>query len=165
MGHKFGYYEIKLSLDEIWKRTLSFWERNGGHIKDQHYASNGLYGLLEVKRDISAMSYGETYRMNFGFRQTESMTYVSVEVSLAFGYGMQWLKPQKIMKNWALEIGTTPQKLTREVDKEFFNILTDIQNIPLQQSIDPSKKYCHQCGKENKFENNYCKHCGTKLDM
>ncbi len=165
MGHKFGYYVISLSLDEVWKRTISFWERNGGKINDQDFASNGLFRRLELKRDISAMSYGETYIMNFGFRQNESITYVSVEVSLAFGYGMQWLKPQKIMKNWALEIGIAPIKITREFNKEFYNILTGIQNISLQRTIDPSKKYYHQCGRENKFENSYCQHCGIKLDM
>ena len=144
MGHKFGYYAIKISLDEIWRKTLSFWERNGGKIKDQYFISNQLYGRLEVKRDISAMSYGETYKMNFGFSQNELITYVSVEVSLAFGYGMQWLKPQKIMKNWALEIGITPLKLTREVDEGFFNLLRNIKNISLQQSSDLLKKYCYQ---------------------
>ncbi len=90
MGHKFGYYSINLPLDEVWNRTLGFWENKRGKIKDQKIMSNNLFCSLEIRRGFSMTSNGEKYQMNFGFNLQDNMTYVSVEVSLAFGNGMQW---------------------------------------------------------------------------
>ena len=165
MGHKFGYYSILLPLDEVWNRTLTFWRNNGGKIKDQQFASNNFFRTLVIQRGLSVTSYGETYQMNFGYNPKDSMTYVSVEVSLTFGYGMAWLKPQGIMKKWALEIGTAPMKLVRTVDKKFYEILNDIQNTSIQPQINSSNKYCPNCGNENKISDNFCKQCGTKLEI
>lgn len=103
--------------------------------------------------------------MNFGFNPNNSMTYISVEVTLAFGYGMQWLKPQGIMKKWALEIGTTPMKLVRNVDNDFYEILNNIRDLLIQPQLDSSKTYCPNCGKENKISDNFCKKCGRKLEI
>ncbi len=168
MGNKFGYYVISRALNDVWNDTLSFWGRNAGKIKDQQFGSNDLFRTIVVKNDISMMSYGETYAMNFGFNPKDSMTYVSVEVSLSFGYGMQWLKPQGTMKKWALEIGAPPMKLVRNADKKFFDILTGIQTMQIasiQKSTDTNNRYCHQCGGENTLSDNFCKDCGTKLIM
>ena len=90
MGHKFGYYYINLPLDEVWNRTLGFWENKRGKINDQKIMSNNLFYSLEIQRGLSMTSNGEKYQMNFGFNFKDNTTYVSVEVSLAFGNGMQW---------------------------------------------------------------------------
>ncbi|MFX1552574.1 MAG: zinc-ribbon domain-containing protein [Promethearchaeota archaeon] len=163
MGHKFGYYSIPLPLDEVWNRTLTFWTNNRGKIKDQQFENNNFFRTLAIQRGISATSYGETYQMNFGYNPKESITYVSVEISLSLGYGMAWLKPQGIMKKWALEIGTSPMKLVRSADKKFYEILNDIKNSSIQPQVSSLKKYCHNCGYENQISDNYCKQCGTKL--
>jgi len=111
------------------------------------------------------VSNGETYQMNFGYNPKDSMTYVSVEVSLSFGYGMQWLKPQKIMKRWAHKIGTPPMNLVRNVDNGFYEILTEIRNKSVSPQIDSSKKYCPNCGKENKISDKFCTQCGTNFEI
>lgn len=163
MGHKFGYYTMSLPLNDVWNRTLAFWEDNGGKIKDQQFTGNEFFRTMEVKRGFSMTSNGETYQMNFGFNPKDSMTYVSIEVSLSFGYTVQWLKPQGMMKKWALEVGTPPMKLVRDIDKNFYEILTDIKNTSSQHQNNSVKKYCHSCGNENSGSDNFCKQCGTKL--
>jgi hypothetical protein len=114
---------------------------------------------------MSMTSNGETYQMNFGYNPKDSMTYVNVEVSLSFGYGMQWRKPQRIMKRWANRIGTLPMNLVRTVDNNFYNILTEIKNISSQPQNESPKKYCPDCGKENKISDKFCVRCGTSLEV
>ncbi len=110
-------------------------------------------------------SNGELYQMNFGYNPKDSMTYVSVEVSLSFGYGMQWRKPQGIMKRWANKIGTPPMSLVRTVDDRFYEILTEIRNISGQPQIESPKIYCPNCGKDNKASDKFCTQCGTSLEI
>jgi hypothetical protein len=112
---------------------------------------------------MSMTSNGEIYQINFGYNPKDSMTYVSVEVSLAFGYGVQWRKPQKIMKRWAHMMGTPPMNLVRNIDNRFYEILNEIRNESRQPQIDSSKKYCPNCGKENKISDKFCIQCGSSL--
>ncbi|MFX1277285.1 MAG: hypothetical protein ACFFBP_07320 [Promethearchaeota archaeon] len=164
MGNKYGYYIIPKPLDEVWNRTLFFWENNHGNVKFEQYSKNGLFRSMIVKHNITAFSWGETYKMNFGFNPNDSMTYVSVEISLEFGYGLQWLKPQNLMKKWASKFGLPPLKLIRTIDNNFFNILTEIQYFNTKQPLNNlSKKYCPECGRENNQTNNYCIECGNNL--
>ncbi len=50
---------------------------------------------------------GETYKMKLGFNPKDSKTYVSIEISLSWGSGLQWKKPKKLMAKWAQERGVT----------------------------------------------------------
>jgi len=88
MGHKFGYYSLKMPLEEVLNRTQSFWATNSGKITSQTKSPNSLIYTLLIQRDISMMSYGEKYTMKIGFNPVEETTYVSVEVALSMGYGM-----------------------------------------------------------------------------
>ncbi len=163
MGHKFGFYKVNLPLENVLERTLNFWKENRGSITQKQQSENNLFYNLVIKRDISAMSYGETYIMNIGYNPQEAVTYVSVEVSLQFGYGMQWLKPQGIMKKWALEIGCSPMKLIRSQDPSYLNTFRGIKAIDWIQSTQESITYCPQCGQPNEKSSSYCKKCGSKL--
>jgi hypothetical protein len=110
-------------------------------------------------------SNGETYQINFGFNLKDFMTYISVEVRLAFGYGIQWAKPQKIMKRWAHMIGIPPMKLVRNIDNRFYEILSEIRTISAQHQTILPKNYCPNCGIENKISDKFCHQCGTKLEI
>lgn len=163
MGHKFGFYKVNLPLENVLERTYRFWEENRGSIIQKQQSNNKLLHKMTIKRDISAMSYGETYVMNIGYEPQETTTYVSVEVSLQFGYGMQWLKPQAIMKKWALEMGCTPMRLIRDQDPTYLNKFRIIEQLDWLKSNQANFIYCTQCGQPNEERSNYCKKCGTKL--
>jgi len=163
MGHKFGFYKINLPLENVLERTLNFWKENRGSILQKQQSDNNLFYHMTIKRDISAMSYGETYIMNIGYNPQDANTYVSIEVSLQFGYGMQWLKPQSIMKKWALEMGCAPMKLIRSQDPDYLNMFRKIKQLDWVQSDQANFTYCTQCGQPNEETSNYCKKCGTKL--
>jgi len=98
MGHKFGYYSISLPLDEVWNRTLVFWEKNGGKIKDQQFTNNKHFRTMEIQRGFSMTSNGESYQMNFGFNQKDSSTYVSVGNKFSF-----WLWNAMVKATWCYE--------------------------------------------------------------
>ena len=163
MGHKFGFYKVNLPLENVLIMTLNFWKENRGSIIQKTQSDNNLFHNMIIKRDISAMSYGETYNMNIGHNPQEGRTYVSVEVSLQFGYGMQWLKPQGIMKKWAMELGCAPMKLIRSQDPSYINMFRTIKKLDWLQSEQASFKYCTQCGQPNEKTSHFCKKCGTKL--
>jgi hypothetical protein len=143
--------------------TLNFWKENRGAIVQKTQSNNNLFHNMIIKRDISALSYGETYIMNIGYNPQEEMTYVSVEVSLQFGYGMQWLKPQSIMKKWTMMMGCEPMKLIRSQDPSYLNMFRAIKLLNWLNSDQATFMYCTQCGQPNEKTSNYCKKCGTKL--
>jgi len=163
MGHKFGYYSLEMSLEEVLSRTHSYWATNGGKINSQTKSPNSLIYTLIIQRDISMMSYGETYTMKIGYNPDNATTYVSVEVALSFGYGMQWLKPQGVIKRWALELGTNPMKLERTIAPNYIKMFAEIQNMPPQAGVQELIIYCPSCGKKNNRNNTFCQECGTKL--
>jgi len=111
------------------------------------------------------MSYGETYTLKIGYNPDNETTYVSVEVALSFGYGMQWLKPQGVIKRWALELGTNPMKLERTIDPNFIRMFAEIENIHPQPHIKEYSIFCPSCGKKNNRNNTFCQECGTKLPV
>ncbi|MFW9951789.1 MAG: hypothetical protein ACFFKA_16860, partial [Candidatus Thorarchaeota archaeon] len=79
MGHKFGYYVIKLPLEEVWNRTIAFWAYNNGIVKEEEGVSpNNLIRKLVLNHGVSMTSWGETYIMNFTYNPNDSQTYVSV---------------------------------------------------------------------------------------
>ena len=165
MGHKFGYYSLKMPLEEILNRTQFFWASNSGIINSQTKSPNSLLYTLIIQRNLSMMSYGEMYTMKIGYNPVDETTYVSVEVALSMGYSMQWLKPQGIMKRWALELGTTPMKLVRTIAPPFIKIFDEIQNTPPQPGIEEDSIFCPSCGKKNNRNNTFCQECGTKLPV
>ncbi len=166
MGHKFGYYALKMPLEDVLSRTHSFWATNSGKINSQTKLPNSLLYTLLIQRDISMMSYGEKYTMKIGYSLVNETTYVSVEVALSMGYGMQWLKPQGLMKRWALELGTTPMKLERTIAPQFIKIFNEIENAPPHSSsIEEASTFCGSCVKENNRNNTFCQECGAKLQL
>ncbi len=154
-----------MSLEEVLNRTHSFWANNSGKINSQIKSPNSLIYTLIIQRDISMMSYGETYTMKIGYNPDNATTYVSVEVALSFGYGMQWLKPQGVIKRFALELGTTPMKLERTIAPNYIKMFGEIQNMPPQAGVQEPIIYYPSCGKKIYQNNTFCQECGTKLPV
>jgi len=88
MKYKYCYYTIPLPLLEIWNKTLTFWQEYRGKVMDQQTSDNNIYRTLEIHHKPTATSFGEVYQITFGFNPKDSMTYVSVEISLIWGDGL-----------------------------------------------------------------------------
>jgi len=165
MGHKFGYYTFDSSKEAILHRTFSFWAGNGGIINSQIHSHNTLITTIEIQKGISMTSYGEKYTMKFGYNPSDTKTYVTVEVALSFGYGMQWLKPQGLIKRWALDLGTTPKKLQRTIDPFYVRTFSELEYLATPPGIQEIIMFCPSCGKKNNQSNTFCQECGTKLPV
>jgi len=164
MGHKFGFYSVKLPLEDVLYRTLEFWKFNRGQLLNQVASPNKLLHTLTMKRGISMGSYGETYLFNIGFDPNNSTTYIIVDVSLSLGTGLQWRTPQNLIKKWAQYTGINPMRLTRIQDQNFIAKFNEMKIITGLSSNKPDVKYCSYCGKENDVNNNYCKNCGENIE-
>ncbi len=128
MGKKYCFYILPLPLDEVWDRTLGFWGGNQGTVKDQQISTNNIFRMLTIKHNATAISWGETYKMTLGFNQKDSMTYVSIEISLSWGGGLQWQKPKKLMAKWAQDMGVSSVKLVKKIDKKISETLINLSN-------------------------------------
>ena len=69
-----------------------------------------------------------------------------------------------MMKKWAYEMGLTPMKLVKAIDKVFLINLEKIQEIPQHQIENLSKVFCPMCGEANNKAKSYCVSCGARLD-
>ncbi len=132
MGSKFCSYKIPLPLNEVWSRTLTFWGGNRGTVKEKQITDNHQFGIMTIKHKATGTSWGETYKLALGYNAIDSMTYVSVEISLAWGSGLQWLKPKSLMVKWAQEMGVPPAKLVKKLDK---NVSDTLDNIWKQSNL------------------------------
>lgn len=126
MRHKFGYYVIKSDINEVWHGTLNFWNRNRGKIVDQFISDNHLFRKLKIRHGLTLTSYGEAYKMLFGYHPSVNITFVAVDIKLAFGSGLIWLKAVEMMKKWAFEMRIEPVKLMRRSNLGFEKNLTEI---------------------------------------
>jgi hypothetical protein len=148
MGHKFGYYTFDSPKEAALHRTFSFWASNGGIINSQIHSHNALITTLEIQRGISMTSYGEKYTIKFGYNPADAKTYATVEVALSFGYCMQWLKPQGIIKRWAIELGTTPMKLERTIDPFYVRMFSELEYLATPPEMQEPIMFCPSCGKK-----------------
>lgn len=165
---RYGYYVINLPLEDVWKRTLVFFENYNSKIKDHYVSTNNLYRKLRIRHGTSMHIYGtsmgETYEMIFGYNPSDDTTYVSISAKYSnFGRGIPSKVPKDMMKEWAYEMDIIPMKLVKEADYNFLANLDKIQEIPLDQISNLSKVFCAICGEENRKKNTYCVSCGTKL--
>ncbi len=97
---KYGFFRIPIILEKVYDTTLEFWRNKNGNIIEEGNSSDGAIKILKIQRGMSLSSNGEHYVMRFKFNEQEATTYVAIEVSLSFGYGIQWLTPQKLIKQW-----------------------------------------------------------------
>lgn len=126
MRHKFGYYVIKSDINEVWYGTLKFWNRNRGKIVDQFISDNHLFRKLKIRHGLTLTSYGEAYKLQFGYHPSANITFVAVDIKLAFGSSLIWLKAVEMMKKWAFEMRIEPVKLMRRSNLGFEKNLTEI---------------------------------------
>jgi len=166
---RYGYYEIKMPLEDAWNRTIEFFEGHKSKIVEKHISPNNLYRMLRMKHVFSMHLYGtsmgETYELAFGNDPADNTTYVSISVKYSnFGRGIPSKVPKDMMKKWAYGMGITPVKLVKEIDYIFLAHLDKIQTIPLHQVEHLSRLFCAMCGEANKEKDTFCVSCGTRLD-
>ena len=166
---RYGYYAINLPLEDVWNRTLVFFENHKSKIEDQYISSNNMYRKLRMKHGFSTHLYGtsigETYELIFGYNPADNTTYASVFVKYSnFGRGIPSKVPKDMMKKWTYEMGITPTKLIKEIDYNFLAILDNIQKMPKQQIENLLRMFCALCGEENSKKGTFCVSCGTRLD-
>ncbi|MFW9866749.1 MAG: hypothetical protein ACFFEN_11705 [Candidatus Thorarchaeota archaeon] len=166
---RFGYYAINLPLEDVWKKTLVFFENYNSKIKDHYVSTNNLYRKLRIRHATSMHIYGtsmgETYEMIFGYNPSDDTTYVNISAKYSnFGRGIPSKVPKDMMKKWAIEMGITPMKLVKEIDYNFLTNLEKIQELPLHQIEHLSKIFCAICGEANSKKNTFCVSCGTQLN-
>jgi hypothetical protein len=106
MARKYGFFRIPIALEKVYDTTLEFWSNKNGKIIEERNSSDKLIKILKIQRGLSLSSNGEQYLMNFKFNEHEVTTYVAIEVALSFGYGIQWLTPQKLIKQWGRQYGS-----------------------------------------------------------
>jgi hypothetical protein len=165
---RYGSYAINLSLEDVWNKTLVFFEKHKSKIEDRYISSNNLYRKLRMRHGFSMHLYGssigETYELTFGYNPYNSITYVRVSVKYSnFGRGIPSKVPKDMMKKWAHELGIIPMKLVKEIDYNFLDILDKIQAIPQHQIEHFSKVFCPMCGEVNSNKNDFCVFCGSRV--
>lgn len=169
MGHRFGYYMMHSHINDVWNKTIGFWQSNHGKIHDQFISENSYYRELKVRHSMSVHLYGtsngETYKMTFGYHPIENITYISIAIQFSyFGRGFPWMVPQNLMKKWSHEIGIEPVKLLKEKDHTFLEKFNEICNLTSQEIIGQSGNFCPICGNRNTVDTRLCIECGINIE-
>ena len=74
MGKRFGNYKINWHINDVWDKTLTFWQNHRGKIRDQFISSNTLYRELRLDEIIRALNAFDVnlliylYLFHFTFR-------------------------------------------------------------------------------------------------
>jgi len=93
-----------MTLDDVYDSIKDYMINNRGNIIKEKKSTDSSIKTLVVQRGMSFTSNGEEYLVNLKFNEYDDCTYVAIEVSLSSGYGMQWLNPQKLIKQWARQV-------------------------------------------------------------
>lgn len=167
MGKRFGNYKINLHINDVWNKTLTFWQTHNGKFRDQFISANTLYRELTIKRGASVRPYGSTiseiYEMTFGYHPYERITYISIKIKFITARGFSGMVPQEIMKKWARQIGIEPIKLTRKEDQALSEKFNEICNLTGVETTGLPVNFCPICGYPNSFNINHCIECGIEL--
>jgi hypothetical protein len=132
MVSKFGFFRIPITLEKVFDTTLEFWRSKNGKIIEEGNSVDTSIKILKIQRGMSLSSNGEKYMMKFKFNEYEATTYVAIEVSLSFGYGMQWLTPQKLIKKWGRQFDSYSSfNLVRNGDLNKFFEFKKPSSVPI----------------------------------
>lgn len=193
MANKYCYFKLPKALEEIYHPTLKFWIENRGKVIEEKISPDNQIKVLKIQRGMSFTSNGEQYVMNFKYNEYEDYTYVAIEVNLSSGYGIQWLNPLKLIKQWARQINYNGEvNLVRKGEIENFFEFKPKKSKPIMiipsiapkaeeaeeikiktpkpvvssQKVSPSERkvnYCTNCGAEVNETQRYCVNCGYKI--
>ena len=99
-------YEIKKKPEEVWEKTVKFW--NIRKKKKYTVHENTLYVSQGLScRGLSYFSYGEKYKIKvYKVKENPEKTKVEVKVKLRLGTGAQWAVASDTLKEWAIAVGT-----------------------------------------------------------
>ncbi|MBN2153562.1 MAG: hypothetical protein JW839_19055 [Candidatus Lokiarchaeota archaeon] len=110
---KIAEYVVLQPIGLLMQMTQEFWagEKIKNTITDFRLAPDASNGTMAIEQSTSFTSWGQSYRMNF-YRIDENTTRVEAIVTLVYGGGAQWSKPNTVLKKWAEYVGTAPAKLS-----------------------------------------------------
>ena len=190
MSSKFCFIIIPMSLEKVYDAIRDYMINHMGNIvKEQNSADTSLKTLV-VQRGMSFTSNGEQYIINLKYNEYEDCTYVAIEVTLSSGYGIQWLNPLKLIKQWARQVnyqGVVNLVRKGEIDRFFefkpkkskpitlipivapkpeeVEIKTPKPIVPLQEPSPSEKKvnFCTNCGAKLNETQRFCVNCGLKI--
>ena len=95
MIKRFANCVIHSPIDDIWDKTLNFWEHNwkkNVKVEKIYVSENHFYREVIVKHGLSVHPYGtssgEIYKMKFVYLPSERSTYVNIEID----YLGKWIR-------------------------------------------------------------------------
>ncbi len=107
-------YRVPLNVADTWQRTLDHWEvqKVKTRIKRAEVAPDQSHGIMEIEQMPSFTSWGQNYVMEFT-PVDQNTTAVHVRVWLNWGTGMQWMKPNDVLKKWAASVGAPHENIAK----------------------------------------------------
>jgi len=155
MLYRYSFFIIESPIEEIWSKTINYWNNLKGEMIKTYISDNLLHRKMEFKHDATGqflnkqfvLSLGETYCIEFGYIQDENSTYITIEVEFRwFGMDNVWRVPQDYINNWLDHLGFESVHLQHGKSTNFLRISEKFGEIE-----------CHS--KHGEF----CPICGSKL--
>lgn len=155
MLYRYSYFIIESPIEEIWSKTINFWNFLKGEMVTTYISDNLLRRKMVYKHDSTGqfinkqfvLSLGELYSIEFGYNRDENCTYVTLEVSFHwFGRDNVWRVPQDFVNKWLDHLGFEFVHLQHGKTIDFLRITEKFEEI------EKRKKY-----------NDFCLICGAKL--
>jgi len=105
---------VNSPLEEVWEKTMRFWEVKRCKIIDPAFSQDDQSRIMDVSHGAGMISWGEDYTLElFRLPEDSKKTRVVVQIRLTFGYGTAWYAASKMLKEWALFVGTQPQEFAK----------------------------------------------------
>ncbi len=155
MLYRYSYFIIESPIEEIWSKTLNFWNDQKGEMLKTYISDNFMHRKMEFKHDASGqfinkqfiLSLGETYIIELGHNQEENCTYITLEVSFRwFGRDNIWRVPQDLVTKWLDYLGFESVHLQHGKTTNYSKMKEKLYEI------DKHRKYTE-----------FCPVCGSKL--
>ncbi len=165
MLYRYTYFKIESPIEEIWSKSIDFWNLQKGEMVSTNISENFLHRKLEFKHDASGqfinsqfiLSLGETYTIEFGYEREENCTYITVEVLFRwFGRdNVRWV-PQDYINKWLDHLGYEPVYLQPGKTHNYLRISEQFKEY---EKLRKYLEFCPICGTTLDY-GSICSECG-----
>jgi hypothetical protein len=168
MLFRYSCFIIENSIENLWLKTINFWNNQKGEMVSTYISDNLLHRKMEFRHDATGqflnkqfvLSLGETYVIDFGFNQDENCTYITLEVGFRwFGQDNVWWIPQEFINKWLDYLGFESIHLQHGKSPNFLRISENFREIERSKKF---HEYCPICG-SYLGRDNVCSDCGYSL--
>ena len=193
MSSKFCYIIIPMSLEDTYDSIKDYMIKHRGNVVKEQNSIDKSIKTLVVQRGMSFTSNGEQYVINSKYNEYDECTYVAIEINLSSGYGIQWLNPLKLIKQWTSQINYhgvvnlvrkgeidtffefKPKKpkpielipkiapKTEDRDKTEKKPMKPIVSLQEPHPSDKNISFCTNCGVKVNEIQKFCVECGNKI--